>query len=117
MRLPRSLRLTVRRLMMLVAVVGLAVGIEMGRRRACAYRERARFHLEEASFYREHARLWDRRQNGGCMEVSDTTPVGFDAAATRARREGDDHERLAHDYERAACYPWLSVFPYPPEPR
>lgn len=52
MRLPRA-RLTVRRMMAVVAIVGLALGYLRTRERWTAFRDRAHYHGRLEEFYRE----------------------------------------------------------------
>lgn len=103
MRLPR-LRFPVRRMMVAVAIVGLAFGL---------WRRRESF-LEKS------------RQNTGAATLhpcrlppeagTDEYPQWQEEEEMIRRR--DDHLlRLAAKYERAARYPWLPVAPDQPEPK
>jgi hypothetical protein len=94
MGLPR-LRFTVRRLMLVVAITGLAMG-----RGVWCYRmwELSR---EHASGARMHAYYWMVHSAADAIEN-----------ATRA----DYHAAMARKYERAARYPWLPFKPNPPGP-
>jgi hypothetical protein len=93
-------RFTVRRLMLAVAAVGLALGL-------CATcRSRSeRFH---ASMMSHESRA---------MELLDNVQPDADAASLRrlsARIAW--HEVMWAKYEHAAGHPWLPVWPDPPEP-
>src|SRR4051794_9330540 len=96
MRLPRS-RFTIRRLMVGVAIVGLAVAAIPAYLRVVARGHRA--------FASEHRRLANllREEGGG--------PSGGRNAA-----RGGHHVAMAAKYERAALRPWRSVPPGPPPP-
>jgi hypothetical protein len=89
MPLPR-VRFTVRRLMVAVAVIGLACGLW---RRSAAYAEKARYNWSMA-FALMH---------------------GYPGPEGRLREIGYLQD-LARKYERAARYPFLPVAPDPPEP-
>lgn len=96
MRLPRP-RLTIRRLMILVAVVGLLVAIwTEGERRRQRFRDRVRDYAHSAIYLRLHAILDNR------------PPDPVRSAWFKAMQE---------KYEFAARYPWLPVSPDPPEPK
>lgn len=129
MRWPR-VRFTVRRLMGLVAIIGLVAWSGMTWRRGGYYRAQAR----------RHARLEDGSRDTGlvCRE----TVVGLvgrsvrDLARGRADRAGASlanaasmagemgrqarltahHARLRAKYESAAARPWRAVAPDPPDP-
>jgi CO/xanthine dehydrogenase FAD-binding subunit len=110
-------RFTVRRLMVVVAVVAVIVGVER------LYERRIAFLLLAS----EHARLEDRAQKlSGSM--SDTATLneakGNDDAAEGWRRRASfqDVEAISRGlmrrkYERAARNPWLPLEPDPPKPK
>lgn len=85
MRFPR-VRLTMRRLLVAVAIVGVVLG--MGRR-SSMFRELSVFHQREA------------------LRVSRPPAMG---------QASLHHVDLSETYEWAARYPWLPVAPDPPEP-
>jgi hypothetical protein len=90
-----SSRFTVRRLMVAVAFVGMALGvIDLWKRRE-RFGRRAALLREAELFHRIQSTRWDAVQE---IEAADW--LG----------------RLADKYERAARYPWLPVAPDPPEP-
>jgi hypothetical protein len=93
MRLPRF---TTRRLMVLVAVAGLAMGVALELRRRSEFFQRiAQAHAERAV-----ENLWGI--------------LGPDADS--ASRKYVYHNGLSQKYKRAARYPWLPVPPDPPPP-
>jgi hypothetical protein len=104
--LPR-IRFTVRRLMVLVAILGLVVGvIVLSERRRVWFRGLANEHLEkglryfvvlgggDSEYQRKSLRLWEERYGAFVAH----------------------HGRLHDKYEWAARYPWLPVAADPPEP-
>jgi hypothetical protein len=116
MRLPR-VRLTVRRLLVAVAVVEAAAGVEALRRRSEGFRELALYHASEETLYLDHARLWDEGQSAGCTEIPpDATPEEYAQGARRCRLRAAYAAGLSRKYERAAARPWLPVAPDPPRP-
>jgi hypothetical protein len=103
MRLPR-VRLTVRGMMLAVAIVALVVWGERMRRASSAYWERA-------EFYRYL--LTTPRNNPPPSEgesVASTTEIA------QGRRLIRYCEIMQAKYERAARRPWLPVEPDPPDP-
>ncbi len=103
MRVPR-VRFTVRRMMVAVAIVGLASGL---------WRRRESF-LEESRRYAVAATLHP------CSlppEEGTDEYRRWQEEEEMIRRRDDHLLRLAAKYERAARYPWLPVAPDPPEPR
>jgi hypothetical protein len=99
MRLHR-LRFTVRRLMVAVAAVGLALGL-------CATcRSRSQQYYALMMSHKSRA-----------MELIDNAQPGTDAAARRRFHTRITwHEVMYAKYKHAARYPWLPVAPDPPEP-
>jgi hypothetical protein len=113
----RLARMTTRRWMIAVAVVAVALGAELTRRRSREFRELARYHAGEGGFYLGHARLWDRARGGGCMELhAGASAEDYALAARWARRCAAHESELSRKYERAAWLPWLPVEPDPPSP-
>ena len=105
MRLPR---MTTRRWMIAVAVVGLLC--LLGHRRR-AFESRATYHESRQIHIIEGSGWLPGEQPEGC--------VYFDGHGRRMTREevrlSDWHKSLADKYRRAALYPWLPVEPDPPE--
>ena len=106
MRLPQ-IRFTIRHLMVLVALVGLAVGmIVEGEKRRTRFRNLAAEHLErgmryfilfgggDSEYQRKSMRLWEERYG---------PIVAY-------------HGKLREKYEWAGRFPWLPVASDPPEP-
>jgi hypothetical protein len=124
MRLPR-LRFTVRRLMLVVALAGLAMGVGIWsykmRQLSGGYARAAKFHRAWLDRYREREAVI--LQAIGRLETvaarRSVVPPSHDRhredAADYARK-ADYREALALKYERAARYPWLPVEPDPPPP-
>jgi hypothetical protein len=99
-------RLTVRRLMILVAIVGLLVGCGIeGERR------RMDFRLRQINHYLCQEEAERARRIFSTPVVLDPARVaGFDARIAH-------HGRMAEKYKWAERYPWLPVLPDPPEPK
>ena len=103
MKLPRP-HITVRRLMILVAIVALTtaalvqVAEPLCERRATEFAELERYH-------RGGRWQWDRRIKQGLHSLPVTTQVR------------SHHVAMAAKYEWALRYPWLPVWPDPPEPK
>jgi hypothetical protein len=87
-------RFTVRRLVLVVALAGLAMGAGL-----CGYG------MWRLSDYFA-ARALKHRNIEMIMRDS----------AARFKRQADHQASLARKDERAARYPWLALEPYPPEP-
>jgi hypothetical protein len=102
MRLPR-VRFTVRRLMIAVAVVGISIGCAVGRR--TAFLARAEGHRVRSGVF-----VYHNADGTSLWEI-----VGRDGSRiSEARRSY--HKDMLWKYQRAARYPWLPVWPDPPEP-
>ncbi len=95
-------RFTIRRLMVAVAVVALALGFEVTRRRRGAFRELARINENSA---------WVLRS-----ELSESDEPGPHGDLARMRRLADHCDAMRQKYARAARYPWLPVAADPPAP-
>jgi hypothetical protein len=118
MRFPRF-RFTIRRMMIVVAIVAVLVTAER-LRRIRSYR------LQKAEDYSaaEQAYLADVRK----FDAQFTTPRAINEAFSsrrimslmrsqgRIRKLGEHSGKLKRTYEKAARYPWLPVEPDPPEP-
>jgi hypothetical protein len=113
MRLPR---MTTRRWMVAVAVIGLLVGggVRLKRRRDY-FLSLARSHAQKMpSSTAEGKALRSRFGSTSGMGGEETVLLSrdFDRMMNRA----DHHSALRRKYEHAARYPWLPVEPEPPEP-
>lgn len=98
MRMPRP-RLTIRRLMLVVAIVGVVLGTSITiRRRATEFESRAAAHREK----------W--------IKIFTMTEGSTGDTPERRRRLGHLAE-MDLKYQRAARYPWLPVAADPPEPK
>jgi hypothetical protein len=137
MRLPR---MTTRRWMAAVAIVAVAIGGEMMRRRSVSYRGQAnRYALAEAKVrtwgknsdqrtaeHKKHLRKVQSfaESGGGAFRASWKSFIdSATRSVTLASEEAERFHRLAAHYaalrmkyERAARYPWLPVEPDPPKP-
>jgi hypothetical protein len=97
-RLPR-LRFTVRRLMFVVAVVGVVFGLYIAsEQRAAEFRQRAIHHTNEFS---------------GCYSPEGLTTAQIGIILQRR----EYHQAMMVKYRWAAHRPWLPVAPDPPEPK
>jgi hypothetical protein len=88
-------RITVRRLMVAVAIIGSALGITIER-------------SERFRWIAIHHRAWVPKH------VPPIKPFGMEDKDWRLI---EWHELMARKYAHAARYPWLPVAPDPPEPR
>jgi hypothetical protein len=141
MRLSR-VRFTVRNLVIVVAVVAIAIGAEMTRRRWVSYRKQAaefakleqgmlwtagRREAEVARREREVEELKEKAKrvegypdySRNSERIADamtqrTTMITDEAAHLRQRAAV--YSKLKEKYSHAARYPWLPVEPDPPEP-
>lgn len=102
MRLP-DLRLTTRRLLVLVALVALAVGIESGRRRAPQCSERAEAWRTEAQFFRDQLRIWEQGQVGADHYIKD------EWEAQQVRQHLARCEVAIRAYESAGRWFWVRM--------
>jgi hypothetical protein len=113
MRIPR---MTTRRWMVAVAVIGLLVGggVRLKRRRDY-FLSLARSHAQKMpSFTAEGKAL--RSRFGGTSGMSGEEIVLLSRDFDRMMNRADHHAALRRKYEHAARYPWLPVEPEPPEP-
>jgi hypothetical protein len=131
-RMPR-VRFTVRRMMLVILVVAIAVGgwIEAGRyrlwlrRRGSEYSRLAFRHSGYASNYRRQAlssekiaesfRDMARLAPGSASESRQVEKDHLDKAA-RLRSLADKEDKLANKWQLARQRPWLPVEPDPPAP-
>ena len=124
MRLPRP-QFTVRRLMLVVALAGLALGGGIWGskmwRLSGVHARTARFHRSWLGLYRQRETVilksLGRLEQFAAQHALPPPSVARhrDDAAGYARK-ADFREALALKYERAARYPWLPVETDPPEP-
>jgi hypothetical protein len=126
-------RLTIRRLMVAVAVVAVAFGYRNAVRRRETFEFMAMFHRQEMEACRGYLDGVTVLSTGGDGKTTyrRMVPTGPDPfiAEVRSRGFGVElferaslnrreayHAALTAKYERAARYPWLPVAPDPPEP-
>src|SRR4051812_7932335 len=95
MRLPR-LRFTVRRLMVVVAVVALALGYGQARRRWARYRIEAAYHAYWEAVCREVAAADERQAEQGPIRGVASELV---RQATEKRQEAAEHAKKRRDFE------------------
>ena len=99
-----KLRITIRKLMILIAVVAVIVFGFVLRKKSYDYQALAERH-DEISW---HFASIDEASMASSAHLP-ITSHRIEAAAY--------HQRMKAKYERAARYPWLPVAPDPPEPR
>jgi hypothetical protein len=110
-------RVTLRRILVVLAIVEATAGVVLLRSRAEAFHERALYHASEEGLFRNHARLWDQAVTEGCTEIPpDGTPAEYAWGAARCRRRADYEAALSAKYQHAAARPWLPVAADPPVP-
>ena len=112
MRLPR---MTTRRWMIAVAVVGVMLAAAALFRRHLTLRELGDYHARMEGVLMDRARLLGQPS----LEFANRYPVIAAEWRTYAACEaeiGAWHARLKKKYRRAARYPWLAIEPDPPKP-
>jgi ribonucleotide reductase alpha subunit len=122
-------RITTRRLMALVAVVALAAGAEMTRRRGEAYGQRAAeyatlvrnfqliAYVLDPAIARDKPEVEKEAAESGLAPVVTQNKVVAVAEAKYNWEFAAYYEKLKKKYQRAARYPWLPVEADPPLPR
>ena len=105
---PPRPRITVRRLMIAVALIALGMGVGRVAWLGITYRRRADWHAVRHEIARDRV-VWAERMVGR----------GYLAPGAKlaAESEADYHAALGRKYEHAAARPWLPVEPDPPGPR
>jgi hypothetical protein len=103
MRLPRP-RFTVRRLMVVVAILALALTVYAGI-------ERRRARLQRVAQHH-----WEKAAANSVVQADANRTIYRASASLRNRQLAHYHVNLAYKYANAARYPWLPVAPDPPEP-
>jgi hypothetical protein len=107
-------RITVRRLMIVVAIVGITFGLAAEflrlRKLSLLYRERAAAHGRTARLAEIGCRSAER------LLRADINVEYYRKKLSDWRLLVNWHERMIAKYERAACYPWHSVAPDLPKP-
>lgn len=107
MRLP-SVRFTIRSLMIVVAIAGLALAGLQVRRRQTTYRQQAAAHAAQEVALRTRAEWAGRMARKGYVPRREEVD---------SRAQADHHARLKVLYEQAASRPWMSITPDPPGPK
>ena len=130
MRWPRP-RFTMRRMMIVVAVIAVAMGVEVMRRRHDSFRRKADFHaveekasLESIEDLRRDEQWARERLASPTMSNNETTiPMDLRDQIKQRRRElvamkarTEWHARMGRKYAYAASHPWLAVAADPPAP-
>ena len=138
MRLPRF-QFTIRRMMVLVAVVALLVGVDRLSRRSLRYRKMANqfakfettcrklqtisheMYLWHAEHVRRGVEGWGFDDDRHRASVEAQTRDGVDARYCRQKAaawavKADWSSQLRRQHERAASYPWELLSPAPPLP-
>jgi hypothetical protein len=129
MRLPR-IRLTVRRMMVAVAVVAVGLGV---RSQLARWRQMARFYEISAarldriviSHWRHYANMSHEQWLADCRAVDEVNRNGgrtwgmerYGPEPNFARRMAVHLDLVARKNHRAATQPWWSVEPDPPPPK
>lgn len=112
MRLPR---MTVRRWMMVVALLALSLGVVRFRQRRAEFLRVAAYNASRETLYREDERAWKRNLAAlqGSLQAGNTAA---DREITRACQMIQDDATFAalfaerrRIFERLACHPWESV--------
>ena len=111
-RLPR-VRFTVRRLMIVVAIVGFCVGYFAMWQRAALRRELATYHAIRA----KNAKSWISDRKGGYFRPSYFKDPQIAKVAAVYERMMFFHQEMSRKWEDASRHPWLAVAPDPPEPK
>ncbi len=106
------MRLTIRRMMLVVAVFTVAMNLGLSYRRSGDYRRQARFYADAG----ERAVFRARNVESGAARLDGYTDEQKQKVVDQARRFVDYASRLKSKYERAAYVPWLPVEPDPPLP-
>jgi hypothetical protein len=106
-------RFTVRRMMVVVAIVAVIFAVGGMVRRSMRLRERAEFHERMGREEAEATRAVEDLARGAddpqyAAEVR--------AVAAASARLGGWHTRMGAKYRKLARHPWLPVEPDPPEP-
>jgi hypothetical protein len=97
-------RFTVRRLMVAVAIVALALTVYAGI-------ERRRARLQRVAQHH-----WEEVAANSVVQADANRTIYRASASFRNRQLANYHVNLANKYANAARYPWLPVAPDPPEP-
>ena len=116
-------RMTIRRTMIVMAVIvvviGGYVGVRIVRQRANRFRQLAQFHARRAAMFQESIGSKERAARdceayGGerMLQVA----RDYRAEVKLCVKLAQYHARLIPKYEDAAAHPWLSVAADPPEP-
>jgi hypothetical protein len=129
MRLPRF---TLRRMMVVVAVAGLGLGIEMTRERRVVLLAIESRHAADAAMYRQSSNLYasnarkqrdlaSKLREGFATERDrakelDQVAKLIDGEAHGYRNLADYHQAMQSKYRQAARFPFLAVEPDPPSP-
>jgi hypothetical protein len=106
-------RFTVRRLMIVVAIVAFTISTATWARRR--WREAEEFYQEKLTYHRSNA-AFCRFPLENHPPIWVPAPPPSRADLEWARRGVEYHEAMILKYERAVRYPWLPVSPDPPKP-
>ncbi len=106
------MRLTIRRMMLAVAVFTVAMNLGLSYRFSGDYRRQARFFARAG----EIAAFRARNVESGAARLDGYTDEQKRKVVDQARRFVEYASRLKSKYERAAYVPWLPVEPDPPPP-
>jgi hypothetical protein len=115
-------RMTTRRLIVVVAIVGSVLGAEACRRRlaSASARQHAKATMcraiAETHKLSAELAMANRKLSEAFPEMANPTADMDDKMIARCRRLSAYYRDLEAKYDRAARYPWLPVAPDPPEP-
>jgi hypothetical protein len=114
MRMPK-VRLSLRQLMLCVAVMAISLEAWILAARALDYRNRSTMLAGSAASMRRVAGLVPQHPSVLVVAYSDGSPL-VDRRRERALSVAAHYDQLARIYARAALRPWRAVPPLPPEP-
>jgi hypothetical protein len=123
MRVPR-LRFTVRRMMIVVAIVGVIAGVEAIRQRRESFRSRMTYHAGQLQGIADENEPWNHDEWKRCWYPEYGTPRESPPPSASQREAYSEnrkqhiayHEWMYWKYRLASKRPWLSVSPDRPEP-
>lgn len=106
------MRLTIRRLMLAIAVFAVAMFIGQSYHRSGEYRREAKFYAGVA----KRGQILAELVEAGEVRLEGYTAEESRRAVIQARRLADHARRMESKYEFAVYLPWLPMAPDPPRP-
>jgi hypothetical protein len=110
MRLPS---LTIRRLMIIVALLALAAGVIVMLIQSERYRQRAVYHSKMEADTQKMMGFY----RGDMVLIKGAARENFPDLLDKSTRRNLYHSEMKRKWEDAVKHPWLSVEPDPPEPK